>query len=644
MKTPRLILVLALAGCWLGGIGWRLYDLQVREHESYCERAEQQQQRVVVLDPPRGTIYDARGRELAVSVEVCSVAADPTQVEEPEATATTLAGMLGVDREGLAGALASEQEFVWVKRKLDPAMSEAVRALELPGIFCLPENQRFFPMQSLASQVLGHVGTDNQGLAGLEYLYEEVVAGEPGRRTVVRDARRGTVLYPNMELAATRPGQDLHLTLDAAIQHVVERELAAAIATSGAKKGIAVVMDPQRGAILAMASHPTFDPNRFSEYPPEDRRNRAVMDAFEPGSTFKMVTLAAAFEANVVDPLETLDCGMGSIRLLGRTIRDHRPFGDLTTRQIIAKSSNVGAIRLGLSAGAQRLYETVRAFGFGRPTGVDLPGESSGILRPFERWKPLTPAYVSFGQAISVTALQLTSAFAAIANGGDLLRPYIVDSVGPPGAAPRQREVVGLTISPSSVVQVRSMLESVVIEGTAETAAVPGYRVAGKTGTAQKSVDGRGYAANRYVAGFVGFAPVSRPALVCAVLLDEPWPLYHGGDVAAPVFAAIARQTLLYLGISPDRGLPEHRRENTAPVSPRTLLAFHEPPRPRLPAGRVPDLAGLSARQALRLSAASGLTLELNGHGAVESQAPPPGTALAEAAGRLEVWLSTEAL
>jgi len=320
-------------------------------------------------------------------------------------------------------------------------------------------------------------------------------------------------------------------------------------------------------------------------------------------------------------------------------IDDHKPFGQLTTREIIVKSSNVGAIKLGFAAGRERLSRTIREFGFGRPTGVDLPSESSGIVWPLERWSQRSPAYISFGQGVSVTALQLTTAFAAIANGGRLMKPYIVESIG--DGARHQPQVAGWPIAPSSVRQVRSILESVVLEGTAKAAALEGYRAAGKTGTAQKPVPGRGYVAGKYIASFVGFAPIKDPALAVAVILDEPWPRYHGGEVAAPVFKKIASQALLYLGVPPDR------EDAPRPAAPALRIAAlgGERSMPRsgtaggaAAPGTVPDFVGLSARQAVSLSADLGLRLALEGHGAVARQSPPPGTTL-EAAGMVEVWL-----
>ncbi|MCP3957090.1 MAG: transpeptidase family protein [bacterium] len=656
MKSNRLILLAVLSGLWLCAILFRLYDLQVNRHDSFRDLALRQQQKMVKLHPPRGTIFDAAGRELAVSVEVSSATANPQLVEDPAATAAALATVLEVDVERLERALASDREFVWVKRKLDPPQAARVRALELEGVQFVRESKRYYPLRSLAAQVLGYVGTDNTGLAGLEFLYDDTVASEPGRRKVVRDARRGTVLYPNLERADAKPGKDLHLTLDAAIQHVVERELTAAIESTGASKGMVVVMDPATGGILAMASHPTFDPNDFNAYPKSHWRNQPVQDVFEPGSTFKLVTLAAALEEGVVDPLETIDCEMGGITLSGVRIADHRSFGDLTTREIIAKSSNVGTIKLGFAAGRERLWQTIGKLGFGRPTGIDLPSESSGISRPIGSWSKLSPAYISFGHGISVTGLQLTGAFAVIANGGRLVEPYIVASVGDEPA--RKTVVRDWPISPSSVRQARSMLESVVIEGTAKAAALPGYRAAGKTGTAQKAIPGQGYVAGKYIASFVGFAPIRDPALVCAVVLDEPWPRYHGGEAAAPVFQKIATQVLLRLGVPPDRGRDEtpppagrSRRSNVrrAAAEPRRAGADVEAVgaevvRAEVPAGTVPDFAGLSARQAVSLSADAGLHLALNGHGVVARQSPSPGTPLEATGASVELWLAATGL
>ena len=556
--SRRLVLALAIAALWTAGIGARLYGLQVVDHERYRAEAAKRHLLHVELEPPRGTIYDARGRELAVSIEVDSAWADPGEIEDPAAAARLLAAATGEDAGLLERRLADRaRSFVWVARQLDSADARRVRALGIGGVDFLREYKRYYPMGQVAAQVLGYAGIDQRGLAGLEHLYDEAVVGETGRKVLLRDARQVTAASPRFARDDARPGAGLRLTLDAAIQHVAERELARAVEASRAAAGSVVILDPATGAVLALASHPTLDLNRFPDSDEAHWRNRPVMDAYEPGSTYKMVTLAAALAHNLLDPSDVLDCEMGGITLAGVRIRDHHPFGRLTLREVMARSSNVGAIKTGLLVGEQRLHAMSRAFGFGAPTGVDLPAESAGNLRPVERWWPLTKAYVSFGQGLSVTPLQLAAAFGAVADGGTLRRPFVVAEVtAPPGhAAPAAKSgpaVVGHPVGEATARELERMLEAVVREGTGKRAAIPGYPVAGKTGTAQKAIRGAGYSPTRFVASFVGFAPARRPALVAAVVLDEPWPRYHGGDVAAPVFARIVEPALLYLGVPPE--------------------------------------------------------------------------------------------
>ena len=556
MRSRRVLVVVGL-GLWLAAIGARLAWLQVHRHEHYARRAAAQQQRVLDLEPPRGTIYDARGRVLAVSVEVDSVYADPQHVVDRAATARKLARVLDLDAHELEARLGKDRDFVFVARKLDPPQAAAVRELDLAGIHFLRESKRYYPMRELAAQVLGFVGTDHKGLAGLEAHYDRVVAGRPGRRTVLRDAHRRTLRSPRLAYVEAEPGADLHLTLDAVVQHVLERELAKAVKETHARGGTAVLLDPRTGAVLGLAAVPTYDPNRFREATAARWRVPAATDAYEPGSTFKLVTTAAVLSHGLLTPDDVLDCEMGGIRLAGVLIRDHHPFGHLSVRQVLAKSSNVGTIKLSLLLGNQRLYDALRAFGFGERTGVDLPGESPGIVRPLRSWSALSKAYVSFGQEVSVTPLQLARAMAAVANGGRLRRPHVVARVA---SAAGEDEVggphdQGQALPPGVAGQLAELLAGVVAEGTGRQASVPGYAVAGKTGTAQKVVGGR-YSHRQFVASFVGFAPVREPRLVGLVALDEPWPLYHGGQVAAPVFGAVARQVLLYWGVPPDPAPP----------------------------------------------------------------------------------------
>ncbi|MEZ5332876.1 MAG: penicillin-binding protein 2 [Thermoanaerobaculia bacterium] len=562
MKS-RLLVCLVVLASWAAVAGARLYRLQVEQHETYREKASRQQQGAISLHAPRGTIYDARGRELAVSMTVESAFAVPYEVESPRETARSLARVLDLDANELASELAEQRSFVWVARQLDPPQAEAVRDLDLPGIHFLEESKRYYPQRELAAQVLGFVGVDNQGLGGLEALFDETVAGEALERRVLRDARRGHLLYAERSIEEPEPGENLHLTLDATVQYILERELGRGLEKFSGKSATGVVLDPRTGAVLAMASLPGFDPNRYREFPEARRRNRVVQDAYEPGSTFKLITAASVLEANLADPADVFDCGRGSIVVYGKRINDHRSFDRLSFREVIARSSNVGAIRLGLLAGPERLHATIERFGFGRLTGIDLPGESPGLARPLESWQKRSVAYISFGQEISVTPLQLAVAFGAIANGGVLYRPYVVDSGAPP-------EVVGRPIAESTARSLERMLEAVVEDGTAKLAAVPGYTVAGKTGTAEKAIPGQGYVAGRYVASFVGFVPARDPRLVALIVVDEPrGPLYHGGDVAAGIFSATMQQALLYLGVPPDRrdGTPWGELDRVASVA-----------------------------------------------------------------------------
>jgi cell division protein FtsI (penicillin-binding protein 3) len=554
----RIIIVVLVLGLWSGLIAARLYQLQIAEHERYREIAADQQLDELTVTPPRGAILDVRGRELAVSVTVDSAYIDPGMVEDPRALIETLREYPELDARAAQQGFDKKRRFTWVGRKLDPELTQELRDRDLPDLHFAPESRRCYPMGRLAGPVLGFVGVDPRGLEGLEARFERQLAGNSAERTVLRDALRGTLLFPSMSFSEAEPGLDLHLTIDASIQYIVERELRAAVEKHNAASGSAVFLDPWTGAILAMASVPDFDPNDFGRAPKDNWRNRVVTDVYEPGSTFKVITAAAALEANLVDPSDVFDCENGGIVVAGKRINDHKSFGDLTFREVIANSSNVGAIKLGQLAGDEALYEQIRAFGVGSLTGIDLPGESAGIVHPVESWGKRGGAYISFGQGISMTALQLANVFAAIGNGGYLYQPYIVEGLARDGRLEPMSErpvLLGRPIGPATARSLERLLESVVEEGTGKRAAVPGYRVAGKTGTAQMAVPG-GYAPNSFIASFAGFAPARKPALVGVIRIDEPRGQYHGGDVAAPVFSAIAEQALFYLGVPPDRDVP----------------------------------------------------------------------------------------
>ena len=550
----RLVSFVTLLVAGFLAAGARLGYLQVERHGYYTELARKQQHREITLNPPRGTLYDDAGRELAVSAPSDSIFADPQAIEDPAAVARVLAPILGLPKAELEKRLTATNQFAWLARQVDEPVAAAVKELALPGIHWREESRRFYPYGELAAHVLGFVGTDFHGLAGIEAQYEKVVAGQIGQRIVLRDASGQLAVAPGSGSDAARPGRDLHLTLDGALQHIAERELRATIAKFHAAAGSVVVLDPVTGAVKAMASWPTFDPNRFGAYKDREQRwrNRAVADAFEPGSVFKVVVAAAALEENVVDPSDIIDCQMGKILVQGVTIRDYKPFGLLTFREVISKSSNIGTIKVKQRIGDERFYQQMLAYGFGSKSHIDLPGESPGILRPLESWPPRAGAYAAFGQGISVTAIQLAAAFGAIANGGLLMKPYLVEAIGNGSKLERvgQPKPVRRVMSSATARQVGRLLEAVVSEGTARRAQVDGYRIAGKTGTAQKAIPG-GYSPTDFIAVFAGYGPSRNARLVAAVVIDRPHGNIHGGAVAAPVFAAIARQTLVALGVPP---------------------------------------------------------------------------------------------
>lgn len=638
--TSRVVLWCVAVALWAGAATWRLYNLQVVRHDELRARAEQQQQRDIEIEPPRGRILDTRGRDLAVSVPVRSAFAVPGQVKDKKATIEALTRVLGLDRQQrqtLAARLDETKHFVWVARKLDPPVADQVESLDLPGIHFLEENKRYYPMGQVAAQVIGFVGTDHRGLWGLEAHYDQVVAGRAGRRTVLRDARRGQVVHPELTWIEAEPGRDLRLTIDAAIQVAAEDALARAIERTRAKTASAVVMDVHTGAILAMATAPSFDPNRFGELPKERWRNAAIADSYEPGSTFKIITVAAALESGAIRAGDVFDCEMGRITFGRTVINDHKPFGHLDVAGILAKSSNVGAIKIGLRAGEAQLSSTIRAFGFGAPTGIDLPGENGGILRPVERWTPLSKAYISFGQEISVTALQLARALAAVANGGELVTPFVVARVGE--EMPTRPRSDGRVISERTSRELLDMIETVIApDGTGKAAALSSWRVGGKTGTAQKAIGGR-YSATDYVANFVGVVPVEAPRWVAVVAVDTPRAGdYHGGTVAAPIFADLMEPTLLYLGARPNPPAAAAVVADAAFVEPPVPVAAPEPHLPlNLPVGAdaIPDLSGLAARQVLAWANDAGVRVVLHGSGFVDRQLPLAGAPLAE----IEVWL-----
>jgi cell division protein FtsI (penicillin-binding protein 3) len=535
---------------------------------------------------------------------------------------------------------------VRLARKIDPAAADAIRARKIPGVHLFPDTNRFYPKGSLAAAVLGFVGAEDSGLAGLEYSYDAAVHGKPGEIVALTDARRST--YGEADPPGDRrseEGSSLVLSLDSGVQFVAERELAAVVEKLRAKSGSVVLMDPETGDIVAMASVPGFDPNQFSRYSAEVRRNHAIADAYEPGSTFKIVTGATALDDRVVTTHEIIDTGEGSIRVGNITINEdrHHDYGPLTLAGVFERSSNVGIIRVGLRLGPERLYEGVTRFGIGRPTGVDLPGESPGIFRPLSRWSSLSNASISMGQEVALTALQLARVAAVVANGGKLVTPRLVTRIlhadgrveSTAGAPPAR------IISEETARTLSDILVGVVQRGTGMKAAISGFTVAGKTGTAQKAGVG-GYQPGRHVPNFVGFAPAEKPRLVGVVVIEEPQGQYYAAEVACPLFGTIVSRALTILRVVPeDQRLPASVLASNSgtlvypkgwvPASQRQSSAAPERRRPAALSGDiaedglVPDAFGLSARQALALFAERGLSARLQGSGFVVSQQPPAG-------------------
>jgi cell division protein FtsI (penicillin-binding protein 3) len=531
--------VLVLRAAWLQG---------VRAH-SLSRLAVTQHREQVTIPAGRGTIYDRSGVQLALGEQATTVYANPRQVVNVQMAATAAARTLGVDEDALVAKLADRTHgFVYVARQTDAARAKLLQRQRIPGFGFYPEERRSYPLGSVAAQVLGYVGVDDTGLAGVELERNHDLAGRPGQETIVTDPGGRTI-----DVLSDRPevdGRDIYLTLDQTIQANAESVLRDTVRKWGAKSATAIVLDPRTGAILAMAVQPGYDANAFPQAARDLERNRAVTDTYEPGSTFKLITVGAALSERLVAPTTRFVLPY-SIQVADRVIHDAEPRGtvDYSVAQILAHSSNVGAITLAKLLGKERLASWISRFGFGRKTGIDFPGESPGIVLPKDRWSGSTIGNVPIGQGIAVTPVQMASAYAAIANRGVWSRPHLVDH-GDGGGRPslHRRRLVSRAIAG----ELMTMLKDVVAEGTGIYAAIPGYQVAGKTGTAQKPDEHGGYSSDKYVASFVGIVPASRPRLVVLVAVDEPRGAIWGGVVAAPAFEQIARFDLQYLEVPPD--------------------------------------------------------------------------------------------
>lgn len=639
----RVAVVAAAFAVWAAGIEAKLVYLQFIQRDWLVERAQSQQQRTITAHPRRGDILDRAGRVLAYSVEAATIYAVPTKIENADATANALCAALecSTDLRATVGArLSRNAEFVYVERQVSPAKARRVAELDLPGVGFTTEHRRYYPNKELASHLLGYVGIDHQGLAGIESTYDEIIRGEPGRILVRTDARGSAF---NRVEVPPRSGATLELTIDKYLQHITERELRAGVREFGAEAGAVVMLDPTTGEVLALASEPTFNPNVFAAASRLAIRNRAVQDVYEPGSTFKVVTASAALEERLVHRDEVFDVSAGHIRIGGDIIRDFRTYGPLSFLDVMVRSSNVGAIRVGLRLGPERFSEHVWRFGFGQAFSRDFPSESPGIVWSKASLTERALASLSMGYQIAVTPLQMATAVASIANGGDLIESRVVRAVRREG----EREEFGnrlirRVVSPDTAAEMTAIMEAVAERGTARRARVPGYSVAGKTGTAEKLIDGC-YSNTDHIASFVGFVPSRRPRFVILVMIDTPRSTvvngvrqraYTGGAVAAPIFRRIAEASLRHLAV-PRNVDPIPAALAAERAAPRAMTvsigAAGATPGARLVSGAprtMPDLRGLGAREAIQTLSRLGLEVRIEGDGVVVGHDPAPGTVL----------------
>jgi cell division protein FtsI (penicillin-binding protein 3) len=573
---------------------------------------------------------------LATSVDADTIYAVPTEIDHPAEAAKKICAALAdcdaKDRQSIAERLGQKRAFAYVKRQVTPDQAERVAALNLDGIGFIKESKRFYPNKELAAHLLGWVGVDNKGLSGLEHTYDPQIRGKAGTILVHTDARHKA--FSRSERPPTT-GSSIELTIDENLQHIAERELREGVLENRAAGGTAIIMNPHTGEILAMANEPTFNPNAFRDFDDDDRRNRAVQDLYEPGSTFKVVTATAAIEEKLM-PLDTIiDVSGGQIRIdKGRIVRDTHDYGALSFTDVIVKSSNVGAIKIGFKLGTQRLSDYVARYGFGHTVSPDFPGESPGIVWSADKWTDSALASVSMGYQVGVTPLQMLAAIGSVANGGQYIEPRVIRAIYKDNRRYAvQPKIVRRTISTNTAAIMTEIMEGVVERGTGKAAQMPGYTVAGKTGTAAKLVKGR-YSTSDWNASFVGFVPSRDPAVAIIVVTDSPHTHGHTGGVAsAPVFKKIAEATLRYLGVGPTINPPSPvlvARQDESPVHTPTAQAGGSDPVVSLvtdgPPGTVPDLRGMSARDAVRKLVKLGLNARATGDGFVVSQTPAAGT------------------
>ena len=632
----RLLVAVIGVSCWTAVVEARLVWYQVVQQSALEKLAVKQLEDNVKALARRGEILDRNGSVLAFSVDADSIVAVPSEVEDAPATAQAVCGVIGCTDAELAAMtdkLSRRKAFAYLRRFVSPSEAQRVAQLELPGINSIPETKRYYPKLQLASHVLGFVGTENNGLSGVEGAFDSLIKGRDGRIRMQTDARQHAI-QSVIEIPPIA-GASVELTIDQYIQHIAERELKRGVEETRAAGGTAIVMDPRTGEILALANYPTFNPNVFNKFDPADLRNRAIHEIYEPGSTFKIVTASAAIEEGAVAPSDMIDCAPGFIVLPGRSkpVRDVHTYGLLSFEDVIVKSSNVGAIKAGLRVGADHLNQYVQRFGFGQRLSPDFRGQERGIVYNLKPEDQSAIASVSMGYQIGVTPMQMITAVSSIANGGKLLEPHLVRATIRDGVRhPVSPKVLRRSVKESTANALTTIMEGVVERGTAKAAALEGYRVAGKTGTAAKLVNG-GYSKSDYNGSFVGFVPSRKPALAVIVVIDSARTGQgYGGAVAAPVFQRIAEASLRHLGVPRSidpippvlAGIPAI---DAAPASAR-MPSILQSLTPAANLGLMPDLRGLGAREAMRVLGRLGLSGRVKGSGVVIAQQPEAGAPL----------------
>lgn len=602
--------------------------LMVQDNQTLETLAARQYRAAIQPEVNRSRILDRNGKELAISVPAWSLYADPTEIKDRRRVAQALAPLLKVSPHHLQKKLNKEGRFVWLERGLDAATIEKTKSLSLPGVYNFRENKRYYPNGPLAGHILGAVGVDVQALGGIELFYDRYLLMQPKSGLYLRDAKGRLYLASNALEKLEEGKGDVYLTLDKNLQFITEAALKQAVEQHQAEGGVAIILDPKTGAILAMANFPSFNPNQFDRLAKERWRNKALTDSYEPGSTFKVIFAAAALEEGLISLQEKIYCEEGAFSLPdGHVIHDHKPFGLLSLREIIQFSSNIGAYKITKRLGKKKMYHWIESFGFGEKTEIDFPSESRGLLRPYQSWHGSEEATIAFGQGIGATPLQMLLMFAAIANEGIQMQPHLVEKVvGTEGEIlyqvfPQRKRA---PIRPETAKILRQILKGVVEGGTAKLAMMEDYSVAGKTGTSQKAVPGiRGYLPGKYIASFIGFAPLDEPKLVGLVLIDEPSGPHTGGVVAAPVFKEMMLRALHALGVPPKGGNDSYLARSAAP---KTETYASTPLKPSGNYFEVPNFTGATLRHVLQAVDPYPVQVEFKGSGIAYRQAPKPGT------------------